>query len=150
MKCLAASGGTYQSLDGTSMATPHVAGAAALLLARNPALTVAQLKAALLNTVDTTPDLEVLSNGRLQLFGALNSVADGAPPEGYYTQRPPAKTNQTTATLAFSSNEPGGDTFTCEHDDVPMRPLHVAGCPPRSHRRHPHVRGHRHRRRDDG
>ena len=122
MKCLAASGGTYQSLDGTSMATPHVAGAAALLLARNPSLTVAQLKAALLNTVDTSPDLEVLSNGRLQLFGALNSVADGAPPEGYFTQRPPAKTNQTTATLAFSSNEPGGDTFTCEHDDVPVVP----------------------------
>jgi hypothetical protein len=96
------------------MATPHVAGAAALLLARTPGLSIAALKAALLNTVDTTPDLEVLSNGRLQLFGALNSIADGAPPEGYYTQRPPAKTNQTTATLAFSSNEPGGDTFTCQ------------------------------------
>ena len=122
MRCLTASGGTYQSLDGTSMATPHVAGAAALLLARNPSLTVAQLKTALLGTVDTIPDLQVWSNGRLELFGALNSVADGAPPEGYFTQRPPAKTNQTTATLAFSSNEPGGDTFTCEHDDVPMGP----------------------------
>ena len=122
MKCLAASGGTYQSLDGTSMATPHVAGAAALLLARNPSLTIAQLKTALLNTVDTSPDLEVLSNGRLQLFGALDSVADGAPPEGYFTQRPPAKTNQTSATLAFSSNEPGGDTFTCSHDGARSGP----------------------------
>jgi subtilisin family serine protease len=123
MRCLAASGGTYQSLDGTSMAAPHVAGAAALLLARNPSLNIAALKAALLNTVDTSPDLEVLSNGRLQLFGALNSVADGAAPEGSITQRPPAKTNNTaSATFAFTSNEPGGDTFVCSHNGGAFAP----------------------------
>lgn len=42
--------GAYQSLSGTSMATPHVAGAAALLLQRHPEYTAEQLRAALTST----------------------------------------------------------------------------------------------------
>jgi subtilisin family serine protease len=37
----------YDSWDGTSMATPHVSGVAALILAQNPSLTQAQLRARL-------------------------------------------------------------------------------------------------------
>ena len=92
------------------------------------------------------PDLEVLTNGRLQLFGALGSVADGAPPEGYYQSRPPARTNQTTATLAFSSNEPGGDTFVCSHDGGAYAPCTSPDGAARSRRRQPHVLGGRPRR----
>lgn len=42
--------GAYVSMSGTSMATPHVAGAAAILLGANPDYTTDQLKAALAST----------------------------------------------------------------------------------------------------
>ncbi len=44
--------GTFGELSGTSMAAPHVAGAAALLKERHPTWTVAQLKSALEQTGD--------------------------------------------------------------------------------------------------
>ena len=47
-----ASRGTFGLLSGTSMATPHIAGAAALLKERHPTWTVAQLKSALVQTGD--------------------------------------------------------------------------------------------------
>ncbi|MEW2489092.1 S8 family serine peptidase [Streptomyces sp. NPDC048411] len=47
--------GAYQTLSGTSMATPHVAGAAALLAAEHPGWTGRQLKDALVSTTRATP-----------------------------------------------------------------------------------------------
>jgi subtilisin family serine protease len=43
----------FEVLDGTSMAAPHVAGGAALLLQRHPTWTVLQVKSALASTGDT-------------------------------------------------------------------------------------------------
>ena len=47
---LAIAGGPFASFDGTSMAAPHIAGAAALLLQRHPGWTPRQVKSALVST----------------------------------------------------------------------------------------------------
>ncbi len=47
---LPAAGGPFAVFDGTSMSSPHVAGAAALLLQRHPAWTPRQVKSALMST----------------------------------------------------------------------------------------------------
>ena len=61
----------YASYNGTSMATPHVTGAAALYAARHPGSTAADIKAAILNSAVPTPSLNgrVVSNGRLNVSG---------------------------------------------------------------------------------
>jgi thermitase len=65
-------GHDYGYSDGTSMATPHVAGAAALVWARRPALTLATVKNRLLGGVDRSPALvSTVSGGRLNVRRAL-------------------------------------------------------------------------------
>jgi subtilisin family serine protease len=61
-------------MTGTSMATPHVAGAAALLVAAHPDLTPAQLRARLRATATDAgqPGFDVAHGwGRLDLLDAL-------------------------------------------------------------------------------
>jgi len=57
------------------MATPHAAGAAALLSAHNPSLSVASLKATLMNTVDVLPAFMGFNRtgGRLNVGNALQN-----------------------------------------------------------------------------
>jgi subtilisin family serine protease len=61
----------YASYSGTSMATPHVTGAAALYAAYHPGSTAAQIKAAILGSAVATPSLsgKVVTGGRLNVSG---------------------------------------------------------------------------------
>lgn len=61
----------YASYSGTSMATPHVTGAAALYAASNPTATADQIKDAILNSAIPTPSLsgQCLTGGRLNVSG---------------------------------------------------------------------------------
>jgi subtilisin family serine protease len=52
--------GGWETFDGTSMAAPHVAGAAGLVLSQNPTYTVAQLKNALMRSVDKPASLRTI------------------------------------------------------------------------------------------
>ena len=64
---------TYLWMDGTSMATPHVSGAAAVILATNSSLTPAQLKTYILNYGDSKPafNTKTTTGKRLNLYTSL-------------------------------------------------------------------------------
>lgn len=66
-------GGGYASYSGTSMASPHVAGSAALLWSVNPELTAAEMKTILMDSGDSLLSLEgkTVSGKRVNLVNAM-------------------------------------------------------------------------------
>ena len=68
-------GDGYDTLSGTSMATPHVSGVVGLIKAASPSATDFEIKNRILASVDFVPDLAgmVLTNGRLNAYKAVVS-----------------------------------------------------------------------------
>jgi subtilisin family serine protease len=89
-------GGGYETWDGTSMAAPHVAGIAGLVLSQNPLYSVAQLKNAIMHGVDKPLTLKKMpiappfggnksgaftrTSGRVNAFSALTASTTNATP----------------------------------------------------------------------
>lgn len=74
---------TYESLSGTSMATPHVSGLAALIWSANPGLAALQVKSRILDCVDRLPDLsgKLFTAGRINASNSLQNIP--APPSRF-------------------------------------------------------------------
>jgi subtilisin family serine protease len=97
---------SYAYLSGTSMATPHVTGAAALVLARFPTVTLAQLRHRILQNADGRAAFGQLEFGRR--LNVFNAVAPDAPT----VSAGPDQTVNTgkNVTLAGAATAPNGGT----------------------------------------
>ena len=101
----------YLTISGTSMATPHVAGAVALLAAAYPDAEANDLKAAILNGANKNYATDYTANGFLDVNGALDILedqfAEDTPPAIRTTSLPAAyKTVSYSAFLSAKGTRP--------------------------------------------
>lgn len=103
-------GGRYDTFSGTSMATPHVVGAAALLWGTDPKMTYAEVKDRLLRSRDFVAGMarKVAASGRLNVYNAINGIYPPSPE--------PAESDWRDATLAnpIESEHPYKDNAKAE------------------------------------
>ncbi|GAA4620787.1 S8 family serine peptidase [Actinoallomurus vinaceus] len=94
----------YTSSSGTSMATPHVAGAAADLLQKHPSWTAARLKAALVSTAHGVPGTVFqVGGGRLDVGAATAATVIGDQPAASFGPIPHGATGALTKQLSWTN-----------------------------------------------
>src|SRR5947209_1548532 len=104
---------TYSYFSGTSMATPHVSGAALLVLSKC-ALDTASLKTLLLNNVDPIPSLSgmTVTGGRLNVNKAIRACGAPANPDFALSATPASQTVTQGGSTTYTVNISPSGGFT--------------------------------------
>ncbi|MCP2325438.1 subtilisin family serine protease [Hamadaea flava] len=125
--------GMYWTISGTSMATPHVAGAAAILKQRHPDWSGPRLKDALMSSAKGLADWYTpfeVGTGRVDVANAITTTVDatGSLSYGMYawphdsSQQPTAKPvtfrNSGTSAVTLALSVTGGGPFTVSQSSV--------------------------------
>ena len=110
-------GSKYQKMSGTSMATPHVAGLAALVKAGIPDATASQIRARIINGVDRSPywSTRVASGGRIN---AANSLEVDSIPPAAVSDLVIVDSSTTSVTAEWSPSGDDGSNGTASSYDV--------------------------------
>ena len=90
--------GNYVYMTGTSMATPHVSGAAALMLQVNPSLSPTEVKSILESTsldIGVSGKDNNAGSGRIDVYNATMTI----------DSQPPSFSNETPTNLSFTNNQ---------------------------------------------
>ncbi|SEQ21948.1 S8 family peptidase [Lentzea albida] len=106
----------YTSLDGTSMATPHVAGAAALLRQQHPELDGAALKARLTGTTTPTANLTPFEqgSGRVDVAKLIRQNVTSSPTNLSFGSHQWPHTGETPLTKEITYSNAGSEPVTLD------------------------------------
>ncbi|MCH2181060.1 MAG: S8 family serine peptidase [Mariniblastus sp.] len=108
-------GSQYVYLSGTSMAAPHVAGAAALLWAERPDMTYLEIKAAMLDTA-RGDHLNLVTYGVLDLGAAMDSITSSTnnPPNAVNDSATVNEDNSVAIAVLSNDSDPDGDALNLQ------------------------------------
>jgi len=113
----------FAFFQGTSMATPHLAGSAAVVRGQHPTWSAAQVRSAIVNTADQgvlknssatalETDVNVIGAGRDNLFSAVNAVAGLDPVSTSFGSLPAGSGQTRTASVVITNLGAGSRTYT--------------------------------------